>query len=174
MLLASYLIPRVGSRRVVQTALVGYCATGPLIGLTGSLAALFAALFVWGAFQGTLDVAMNTQAIAVERTGRRALMSGLHGSWSIGSFAGAGIGALAVSAGLGLHPGASPRQGRGDGVGLRVGRVRVRSTADRAPGLGRLPASGARAAAFPDGVCGRGCLSVAGLACCSTRRSQSG
>jgi hypothetical protein len=47
---------------------------------------------------------MNTQAIAVERVGRRVLMSGLHGSWSIGSFAGAGIGALAVGAGLGLTP----------------------------------------------------------------------
>ena len=67
MLLASYLIPKLGSRRVVQFALVGYCATGPLVGLTGSLAALFGALFIWGAFQGTLDVAMNTQAIAVER-----------------------------------------------------------------------------------------------------------
>ena len=103
MLLASYLIPRLGSRRVVQLALVGYCGTGPLVGLTGSLAALFGALFIWGAFQGTLDVAMNTQAIAVER-GRRVLMSGLHGSWSIGSFAGAGIGALAVGAGLDLTP----------------------------------------------------------------------
>ena len=103
MLLASYLIPKLGSRRVVQIALVGYCLTGPLVGLTGSLAALFGALFIWGAFQGTLDVAMNTQAIAVER-GRRVLMSGLHGSWSIGSFAGAGIGALAVGAGLGLTP----------------------------------------------------------------------
>jgi predicted MFS family arabinose efflux permease len=82
--------------------LAGYCAAGPLVGLTGSLPALFAALFAWGAFQGTLDVAMNTQAIAVERTGRRVLMSGLHGSWSIGSFAGAGIGALAVTAGIGL------------------------------------------------------------------------
>ena len=104
MLLASYLIPKLGSRRVVQVALVGYCGTGPLVGLTGSLAALFGALFIWGAFQGTLDVAMNTQAIAVERAGRRVLMSGLHGSWSIGSFAGAGIGALAVGAGLGLTP----------------------------------------------------------------------
>jgi MFS family permease len=104
MLLASYLIPKLGSRLVVQVALVGYCATGPLVGLTGSLAALFGALFIWGAFQGTLDVAMNTQAIAVERAGRRVLMSGLHGSWSIGSFAGAGIGALAVGAGLGLTP----------------------------------------------------------------------
>src|SRR5277367_2832597 len=98
MIAASWLLPRIGSRRIVQVALVGYCAAGPLVGLTGSLPALVAALFVWGAFQGTLDVAMNTQAIAVERTGRRALMSGLHGGWSIGSFAGAGLGALAVAA----------------------------------------------------------------------------
>ena len=102
MIAASWLLPRVGSRRIVQVALVGYCAAGPLVGLTGSLPALFAALFVWGAFQGTLDVAMNTQAIAVERKERRVLMSGLHGSWSIGAFAGAGIGALAVAAGITL------------------------------------------------------------------------
>jgi fucose permease len=102
MIASSWLLPRVGSRRIVQVALAGYCAAGPLVGLTGSLPALFAALFVWGAFQGTLDVAMNTQAIAVERAGRRVLMSGLHGSWSIGSFAGAGIGALAVAAGITL------------------------------------------------------------------------
>jgi MFS family permease len=102
MIAGSWLLPRVGSRRIVQVALVGYCAAGPLVGLTGSLPALFAALFVWGAFQGTLDVAMNTQAIAVERTRRRVLMSGLHGSWSIGSFAGAGIGALAVADGISL------------------------------------------------------------------------
>ena len=97
MIAASWLLPRVGSRVVVRVALVGYCAAGPLVGLTGSLPALFAALFAWGAFQGTLDVAMNTQAIAVERTGGRILMSGLHGSWSIGAFAGAGIGALAFA-----------------------------------------------------------------------------
>jgi MFS family permease len=102
MIAGSWLLPRVGSRRVVQVALVGYCAAGPLVGLAGSLTALFAALFAWGAFQGTLDVAMNTQAIAVERARGRVLMSGLHGSWSIGAFAGAGIGALAVSAGIAL------------------------------------------------------------------------
>jgi hypothetical protein len=102
MVASAYLLPRLGSRRIVQIALVGYCATGPLVGLTGSLLALLGALFVWGAFQGSLDVAMNTQAITVERAERRALMSGLHGSWSIGSFAGAGIGALAVGAGITL------------------------------------------------------------------------
>jgi MFS family permease len=102
MVASAYLLPRLGSRRIVQIALVGYCAAGPVVGLTGSLPALMGALFVWGAFQGSLDVAMNTQAITVERSGPRALMSGLHGSWSIGSFAGAGIGALAVGAGVTL------------------------------------------------------------------------
>jgi MFS family permease len=96
MILSARLLPRFGSRRVVQAALVGYCAAGPLVGLTGNLFALFAALFVWGAFQGALDVAMNTQAIAVERARRESVMPGLHGGWSIGSFMGAGIGALAV------------------------------------------------------------------------------
>jgi fucose permease len=102
MLASSWLLPKLGSRRIVQVSLVGYCSAGPLVGLTGSVPMLFAALFVWGAFQGTLDVAMNTQAITIERTFGRMLMSGLHGSWSIGSFAGAGIGALAVAAGINL------------------------------------------------------------------------
>jgi fucose permease len=102
MVASSWLLPRLGSRRVVQIALVGYCAAGPLVGLSGQVAALTAALFTWGAFQGTLDVAMNTQAIAVERARRRPLMSGLHGSWSLGSFAGAGAGVLAVGVGLSL------------------------------------------------------------------------
>jgi MFS family permease len=101
-LASSWLLPRLGSRRIVQITLIGSCLAAPLVGLTGNLASLFAALFLWGAFQGTLDVAMNTQAIAVERTGRQVLMSGLHGGWSVGSFVGAGIGALAVVAGVSL------------------------------------------------------------------------
>jgi hypothetical protein len=104
MVASSYLIPRLGSCRVVQIALVGYCATGPVIGLTASLPALLGALLLWGAFQGSLDVAMNTQGITAERASGRMLMYGLHGSWSIGSFAGAGIGALAVGAGIALTP----------------------------------------------------------------------
>jgi fucose permease len=101
---AAYLLPRLGSRRIVQVSLVGYCAVGPLVGVSDSLPAFVAAFFLWGAFQGTLDVAMNTQAIAVEHTIRRPLMSGLHGGWSLGSFTGAGIGAVAVGAGISLTP----------------------------------------------------------------------
>lgn len=100
--LAAYLVPRSGSRRVVQVALVGYCAAGPFVGLAGSVAALFVALFFWGAFQGMLDIAMNTQAITVEGAKQRPLMNGMHASWSIGAFCGAGIGALGVAIGLSL------------------------------------------------------------------------
>lgn len=104
MCLAAMLLPRFGSRRIIQVALCGYCAAGPLVGIAGSLPALFGALVLWGVFQGTLDVAMNTQAIAIERRSRRPLMSGLHGGWSIGAFTGAGIGALAVGGGIALTP----------------------------------------------------------------------
>jgi MFS family permease len=104
MCLAAMLLPRVGSRRIIQVALCGYCAAGPLVGIADSLPALFGALVLWGVFQGTLDVAMNTQAIAIERRTGRPLMSGLHGGWSIGAFTGAGIGALAVGGGLALTP----------------------------------------------------------------------
>ncbi|HXS61535.1 MAG TPA: MFS transporter [Streptosporangiaceae bacterium] len=102
MLLVARLLPIFGSRSIVRVTLLGYCAAGPFVGLAGSQAMLFVALAVWGAFQGTLDVSMNTQAISVERRARRALMPGFHGSWSIGSFAGAGLGAAGVATGVSL------------------------------------------------------------------------
>jgi len=102
MLIVARVLPKAGSKRMVQISLLGYCLAGPLVGLAGSLPALFAALFAWGAFQGTLDVSMNTQAVTVERAAGRPLMSGFHACWSIGAFAGAGVGALGVAAGLSL------------------------------------------------------------------------
>jgi MFS family permease len=102
MLVVARVLPLLGSKRMVQISLLGYSLAGPLVGLAGSLPALFAALFAWGAFQGTLDVSMNTQAVTVERAAGRPLMSGFHACWSIGAFAGAGIGALGVAAGLSL------------------------------------------------------------------------
>jgi MFS family permease len=102
MLVAGRLLPHLGSKTMVRACLLGYCVAGPFVGLVGSLSALFIALFVWGAFQGALDVSMNTQAVAVERARKRPLMSSFHASWSIGTLSGAGIGALGVAIGLSL------------------------------------------------------------------------
>jgi MFS family permease len=101
-LLAGVVLARFGSRRVVRVSAIGYCLAGVLVGLSRSLPELFGALAVWGLFAGGLDVAMNTQAINVERALGRPIMGKLHGSWSVGSLVGAGIGVVAVASGITL------------------------------------------------------------------------
>ncbi|MDO9352345.1 MAG: MFS transporter [Solirubrobacteraceae bacterium] len=96
------LLARFGSQRVMQATLAGYCASAVTVGLAGSQAELFGALALWGLFQGSLDVAMNTQGVTVERAIGRPVMSGFHCAWSLGGFAGAGTGALVVGLGGGL------------------------------------------------------------------------
>jgi MFS family permease len=63
------------------------------------------ALGVFGAGSGALDVAMNAQAVVVERHRRRPIMSSFHGAWSIGGVVGGIAGALAAAhgAGVGVH-----------------------------------------------------------------------
>jgi len=102
MVVAARILPRTGSRPMVRLALLGYCISGPLIGLTATLATFFAAFLLWGFFQGLLDVSMNTQAITVERFSARVLMPGFHGSWSSGALVGAVTGASAVALGMSL------------------------------------------------------------------------
>jgi hypothetical protein len=96
------LLARVGSRRAIGPLLAGYAVAGLLAGVARSPLALALGLAVWGACQGALDVSMNTQGVTVERALRRPIMSGLHAAWSLGSFLGAGLGALAVALGVSL------------------------------------------------------------------------
>jgi len=56
-----------------------------------------AALMVFGASLGSLDVAMNLHAVEVERALSRPLMSGFHALFSIGGFAGSGFMTLMLS-----------------------------------------------------------------------------
>lgn len=102
MLVTGRLLPRLGSRAMVRACLVGYCAAGPLVGLATTSVELACALFAWGAFQGSLDVSMNTQAIAVQKRQARHLMPTFHGAWSLGALSGAGIGVAAVAAHISL------------------------------------------------------------------------
>jgi hypothetical protein len=55
---------------------------------------LMAALFVLGACNSGLDVAMNAQAALVEQRYARPIMSSFHGLWSVGGLAGAALGGL--------------------------------------------------------------------------------
>jgi MFS family permease len=56
-----------------------------------------AGLFVFGFGSGTWDVAMNVQGAAVEQALGRAIMPRFHAAWSIGTVAGADLGAAMVA-----------------------------------------------------------------------------
>ncbi|PRZ42210.1 fucose permease [Antricoccus suffuscus] len=102
-LVTGWVLPKFGSRPVVLVSLIGYCLSGALIGTSGSMFALFGTLTLWGAFQGSLDVAMNTQGVTIEQSLKRPIMSGLHGAWSLGALLGAAVGAFCVSRGITLN-----------------------------------------------------------------------
>ncbi|MGV9595573.1 MFS transporter [Streptosporangium sandarakinum] len=64
------------------------------------LTALTATLFAFGLVHGTLDVAMNANAVEVEQAANRPLMSSFHAAFSIGGFLGATTGGLLAQTGL--------------------------------------------------------------------------
>ncbi|MGD0862891.1 MAG: MFS transporter [Candidatus Limnocylindrales bacterium] len=99
---AGVLAGRFGSRAVTAAMLLGYALIVPTLALASSFITLTGALLAVGAFQGSMDVAMNANGLAVEQAGTRPIISRLHGTWSIGSFLGAFATIAAVTAGLSL------------------------------------------------------------------------
>lgn len=85
-------VDQLGTRLPIRAGLVVLC--GALVGpaVASNLAALTGAFIFLGLAAGFLDVAMNANAVAVERGYRRPIMSGLHGVWSVGLLAGSAIG----------------------------------------------------------------------------------
>src|SRR3712207_8208462 len=59
---------------------------------------------LFGATNGGLDVSMNAQAVVVERGYGRPIMSSFHAAWSFGGLAGAALGGLLASLGVGPLP----------------------------------------------------------------------
>lgn len=89
---AGRVVHRVGTRRAVQILMSGWGCSLILISWAPNLPTLALAMFVAGAFAGTSDMAMNSEAIAIERELGKSIMSSLHGMWSIGGFLAGGIG----------------------------------------------------------------------------------
>jgi fucose permease len=97
---AGWLVGRMGSRLVTSVAATALCVALPLPVLSPSVTLLSLALVLLGACNATLDVAMNAQAVVVERRYRRAIMSSFHGLFSLGGLAGASAAGLAMAIGV--------------------------------------------------------------------------
>lgn len=102
MLLAGWAAGKFGCRRVIRFGSLLACLCLPALAFLSSLPVFVAALFLFGAAIGTIDVTVNIQAVIVEKASGRALMSGFHAGWSIGGFAGSGL--LTALFALGVLP----------------------------------------------------------------------
>lgn len=92
---------RAGSRRPTTAFVGAMCAAPAIATAMPSYGLLIVAAVGIGMANGGVDVAMNTQGTTIERRRGRLLLGKLHAAFSAGGLAGAGLGAVAVSAGLG-------------------------------------------------------------------------
>lgn len=97
--MTAFLTSRFGCRQVITASVTGLCLILPLLAVVGSVWAMTAALVVFGIVMGCTSVAMNLQAVLVERQEGKALMSGFHAMFSLGGIAGSGAMALLLAAG---------------------------------------------------------------------------
>ena len=93
---------RFGSRVVIAATTVAASVALAALAVVPTSFTLGLALFVWGSFYGSWDVAMNVHGSAVEQRAGREWMPRYHACWSVGGIAGAGCGALAAQAGMPL------------------------------------------------------------------------
>jgi len=97
--LSGLVVTRIGSARVV-TAMAVLLSVGLTTAAVGSLAGVLpvaVGLFLLGFSHGGWDVAMNVQGTVVERHLRRSIMSRFHAGFSLGTVAGALLGAAMVA-----------------------------------------------------------------------------
>ncbi|WP_282168802.1 MFS transporter [Ruegeria atlantica] len=94
------LTDRFGAVVLTRYIAVLYTVSLILLALAGSFWSLAAFLFVFGAFHGSMDVAMNAWAAEVEQAYKKPVMSSFHAMWSLGAGLGALSGFAAVQMGL--------------------------------------------------------------------------
>ena len=100
--LAGLVVARLGTARTIAV-MAGISAVGlaaVAVGSQGEVLAVVAGLVVLGLGVGTWDVAMNVEGSAVEREMGRAIMPRFHAGFSIGTVAGALVGAALVALGV--------------------------------------------------------------------------
>ena len=101
MVVTGALSARYGAKPVIVAGGSGLAVVLPLLTIVSTPLTLAIALLAFGAFLGSLDVAMNIHAVDVERADGRPLMSGFHALFSVGGF----VGSTVMTFLLSLHVG---------------------------------------------------------------------
>ena len=94
------LVKRWGCRPLIALALMLLMVLLPSLTMWSSIVTMAVALFVFGSAAGCLGVAINLQAVVVEKHSLRALMSSFHGMCSLGGLTGAMLVTALLAVGL--------------------------------------------------------------------------
>lgn len=91
-----------GSRRLTMFSLIAYCGFVPFIPYMSIIPLLVILYILMGIVTGMLDVAMNAQAVMIEKAYKKPIMTSFHAFFSIGMALGAWCGALFAELGFDL------------------------------------------------------------------------
>ncbi|WP_449394452.1 MFS transporter [Devosia riboflavina] len=94
------LASRFGCRAIIVASSIAVAVVLPFLAIVDTVPGLAIALALFGASVGTIDVAMNIQAVMVEKDSGRNMMSGFHGLFSLGGIVGAGGVSLLLAVGI--------------------------------------------------------------------------
>ncbi|MEO0331915.1 MAG: MFS transporter [Bacteroidota bacterium] len=97
---AGGLVEKLGSKRIVSFASVGFCILLAVLLLMPNYLSLAVLLFLFGMVNGSMDVAMNAHGVLMEQKYRQAIMSSFHGLFSSGGLVGAGLASAFLAIGF--------------------------------------------------------------------------
>jgi MFS family permease len=89
-------IARFGSTSVLRITSLLFLPAMMLITFAPNVYTTAVAVFLYGGFAGAMDIAMNANAVEVEKSMRRAIMSSCHAFWSLGALIGAAMGGYLI------------------------------------------------------------------------------
>ena len=102
-LFSGWLVDRRGSRTMTMTTSAAMSLWLPLLGVAATAVLVFATLLVLGALDGLTDVAMNSQAVELQRSVGRSIITRFHALWSLGAVTGGITASRVAAAGISLR-----------------------------------------------------------------------
>jgi len=97
---SGWIITIIGSRRLLIISLIFYSLSLVGLSLAHNVFQLIAILVLFGFSSNSVNISVNTQAVATEILYKKPIMASFHGLWSLAGFTGAGIGTFMIGKGI--------------------------------------------------------------------------